>query len=51
MMSNDEAFAKAHTALWVYQQGLNYPLSIEEQAEFIQNFVRLENENAAKFRL
>jgi predicted metal-dependent hydrolase len=51
MLSNEELFAKAHAALWIYQQGLEVPLSIEEQAEFIQDFIKLELQNAAKFRL
>ena len=51
MLSNEEVFAKAHAALWIYQQGLDVPLSDEEQAEFIEDFIKLEITNAAKFRL
>lgn len=51
MISNEELFSKASAALWIYQQGLEAPLSEEEQAEFIEDLVRSEITNAAKFRL
>jgi hypothetical protein len=51
MISNEEYFARAHTALWIYEQDLAEPLSEEERLEFILEFVRSEHDNAAKFRL
>lgn len=50
-ISNEEYFAKAHHFLWLYERDLPQPLSAEERLAFIRDFVHLEQENAAKFRL
>ena len=51
MLSNEELFAKAYFALSLYQQDLSRAMSEQEQQDFVLGFVRLEQENAAKFRL
>lgn len=50
-ISLEELFAKAHTTLWIYEQDLDEPLSEEERRKFIEDYVKLEQANAAKFRL
>lgn len=51
MLSNEELFAKAYFALRLYQHDLDRAMSEQERIDFVLEFVRLEQENAAKFRL
>jgi hypothetical protein len=51
MLSNEELFAKAYHALWLYQLDLDTPLSSEEQEQFVREFIASEQKTASTFRL